>query len=743
MKQLIRIIFCHAVLIVILTLFAHPLFAQSPPETETQILSYTFKYNLPDLGQIHIMGPPGNSYLSVKNSGTDSVTITDINFIGDQEFTLSSNYSLPHTLQPNQVAMSMFGFTFVQQDPGIRTAKLIIFSNSSSSPDTLSITAETVDPGFGPWDWEIMGCPFGDCNLGNIYVDPEDDNIWYVGSTNDLYITRDGGDSWQKTLSGNLGRPRVKAIDPRYPYRVYATMRDNLYVTSDKGLTWTLLRTGIGVTSMTVNENNGTLYIASGVGIDGNVKNPGVYISSDYGTTWSFHSFGIEVQWVHPWDIEHDPVNGILYVCAEIDNSPSPYDPPFFRSLDNGVTWEDVDVSDALYWHGTKIQINPDNQDVYCLLEGSNVFKSSDYGLTWKNQSYPGWFDLLLDNAHENCLFGSGVTYGGYNRGGVYVSLDEGRHYELIGLSNLSVGGISLNSTSSKIYTFSPGVGIFTANVPTIIDLIPRGGISVRLSVDKTYSERLIAHSSEDGIAFIVPENTNKDQVSIREAAIDSIRVYADSSVYRSATFFDNGNYWSYIVDTTGNISEKSEFTIFGNEYDKDAPMFGGLIVNEPPGFLRYSCSEDNMTYVVPLYSSSDPAMIRHSALDSLISRVGVLNYMPISKLDEGTYWLMGIDFNGNVSSARLFVIIATGIEASYADEISVYPNPTSDFVYVQTKAEGTYSIEIITATGQLIFDKKMEGPLHQIDLALFLSGYYFITIRSDNIVITRKIIVL
>jgi hypothetical protein len=69
------------------------------------------------------------------------------------------------------------------------------------------------------------------------------------------------------------------------------------------------------------------------------------------------------------------------------------------------------------------------------------------------------------------------------------------------------------------------------------------------------------------------------------------------------------------------------------------------------------------------------------------------------------------------------------------------YPNPVNDLLTIEAENPGQHSIEIISLSGQLIYNKKMEGPTHQIDLSSFEKGLYIITIRSKDFVRTEKII--
>lgn len=70
-----------------------------------------------------------------------------------------------------------------------------------------------------------------------------------------------------------------------------------------------------------------------------------------------------------------------------------------------------------------------------------------------------------------------------------------------------------------------------------------------------------------------------------------------------------------------------------------------------------------------------------------------------------------------------------------------IYPNPTNSQFTIETDNPDHYSIEITSLNGQQILTGEMEGTTHQIDLSSFQKGVYFITVRSDDFVTTRKII--
>lgn len=724
-------------------LIFYPFITSGNTSPGTKELKYTFyrstigstdyKY---DLGKIHILASPVDCAIRATNNGTDTVTIFSVMFTGDLEFQKTWELTGSNKLAPN-ASTPLIVYNYLSQNVGIHYSELIIISDATTSPDTLTFKTETVNPGFGPWEWKFIGCPNGDSSIGSIYIDPEDDNIWYVRSPNNLYITRDGGNSWEISYSCNDCFPGIVAIDSKDPVRIYMVAGNKLYSSIDKGLTWDLkfLMGESSPTCVAINSNDGTIYVPSGVGVDGNKKNPGVYISSDLGTTWSFHSFGYEEDNLLIYDIQHDPKSGILYVCAEIGDHPQPYNPPFFRSLDNGITWEEV--SNELYWHGLRIQVNPDNQVVYCILESSNLFKSADYGLSWQNMSYCVWQDLLLDPVHDNCLFGSSGTFGGAWHGGVYVSIDEAAHYDLIGLSYLSVGSLRLNSTSSKLFAIAKDVGIFMTPVPEIINVTPfllRGSGTVNDYSGIILYLRVIF--SEDAVMYIVPENTEKDLDIIKSTCIDSVSVYANIATDYYVRDLESGTYWVYAADSTGLISDHSLFVVpeefptaelellpassYVDYLDGTSRFFvitnTGWTVTESADWLSCTPTSGFFNYPIDIhYQSNDLAVIRSTEIT--IKGGGITRIFKITQ--DGV----------------------TGIEDMQTNEFLIYPIPTYDKLNIQTYKIDKYSIEITSLNGQLIFSTMMQESSHQLDLSRFQKGVYLITIRSKDYVTTKKII--
>jgi len=81
------------------------------------------------------------------------------------------------------------------------------------------------------------------------------------------------------------------------------------------------------------------------------------------------------------------------------------------------------------------------------------------------------------------------------------------------------------------------------------------------------------------------------------------------------------------------------------------------------------------------------------------------------------------------------------GINSDISDQISIYPNPASDRLMVRTGIHGAYTLEISSINGQVIQIRYLRGNFHEIDFTPLEKGIYLLTIRTDDLTFTRKVV--
>jgi hypothetical protein len=84
---------------------------------------------------------------------------------------------------------------------------------------------------------------------------------------------------------------------------------------------------------------------------------------------------------------------------------------------------------------------------------------------------------------------------------------------------------------------------------------------------------------------------------------------------------------------------------------------------------------------------------------------------------------------------------ISTGIPEVRQGNFKIYPNPASGPIMFETDEAGPWTVWISGVDGQLLYSTKVEEYNRQIDLSPFGRGVYFITVRSRDFVVTRKVV--
>ncbi len=79
-------------------------------------------------------------------------------------------------------------------------------------------------------------------------------------------------------------------------------------------------------------------------------------------------------------------------------------------------------------------------------------------------------------------------------------------------------------------------------------------------------------------------------------------------------------------------------------------------------------------------------------------------------------------------------------------DEVSIFPNPTNDFVRIDfgKKLDNESSIELINSLGQTVFSKKInrQTQVEEVNVSNFPNGIYFIKIKNEQSEMVRRIMV-
>src|SRR5436189_476498 len=315
------------------------------------------------------------------------------------------------------------------------------------------------------FSWTTAIQPMGDPCVTHIVVETANQQSWYVGGANGVYVTHDGGVNWTKPLSGHVG---ALLWEPKFQF-IYAGVGNLLYFSRDHGAHFVVAHTFTQpVWSLLALGAQNVLF--TGLAWSDHVNPSGIFTSNLGGGQMVFHPFGSPPQpqtGLLVWTISRDPANGTLYAGTEIfDHQPTPYKPPFFRSTNNAMTWQNV--ANNLPTHVLASAVRPAGSYVYALTEDLGLYGSSTMGNSWipPNAATPSLgISLLMDPNVPTRLYAGRQNFG-TQTGGIWRSTTSGNTFSLVGLKGVKVSSIALNGTATKIYVAAYASGIYTSPVP-------------------------------------------------------------------------------------------------------------------------------------------------------------------------------------------------------------------------------------------------------------------------------------
>jgi len=318
----------------------------------------------------------------------------------------------------------------------------------------------------GGTTWAAVTDGFPSLSIGALAVDPTAPDVIYAGTGeanaagdtyagNGVYVTRDGGLSWEWLgLPDSYKIGRI-VIDPLDPARLYVAVLGALYSTNpergiyrsdDGGATWErslFVNDSTGAVDVVIDPTNPQrLYAATWERIrrpnERRVGGPGsgLYRSLDGGDSWTRLDNGLPPAAPDVGRIGLTLCASAPHVLYAIYADDPGYFLGVYKSTDGGDSWTQVNdgALSGLYssfgWYFGNIRVAPSNPDSVFVL-GVPLYRSVDGGSSWQNVSGSTHVDH-----HALYIFpGDAERVVDGNDGGVYTSLDGGgsweKHYNL------------------------------------------------------------------------------------------------------------------------------------------------------------------------------------------------------------------------------------------------------------------------------------------------------------------------
>ena len=234
---------------------------------------------------------------------------------------------------------------------------------------------------------------------------------------------------------------------------------------------------------------------------------------------------------------------------------------------------------------------------------------------------------------------------------------------------------------------------------------------------DKTYGDAAfeLAASASSGLEVSFEVVSGPATLSGKELSITGV-----GEVTVKALQAGNKNYKAVSISRTFEVNKVSQTITF-------EPIEGLVMVGEPL----------QLTAV-----SSEGLLVEFE----LVEGDGELNEAILTPSLPGEFMIRafqtGTDFIEYAEALQSFTVSqATGIKDVFAKTVTIYPNPSRDFVSIDLPDADVIKILLLNNRGQVVKTVQPREK-HRINIQDLVSGTYFISIQTDEFVVTKRLMV-
>jgi hypothetical protein len=701
----------------------------------------TLPYNSPGQGRIHAVA------VDQKDN--------NIIYVGTASGGIWKSTNAGTTFLPMFDEFPQIGVSGIAIDP--KNSKVIyITTGDRDHSDTTCIGVfKSIDGGA---TWTITGKTVTSGTASDIYVSPTDSNMVWVATSQGVFRSLNAGESWTKTLEGNIKDIKIKPTDPKV---VYAVSKDTFYKSVDSGATFTATSTGLPAASgrlvIDVTPANPNYIYVISAKTDNSYQ--GVYKSIDSGATFTTTNttanlFGGSTQAWYDLALGVSDTNAeeIYTGCLSV-----------MKSLDGGVTFSSVAGTHAdihiLRFFNNKLYNGNDggiytstdkgakftdltksiqNQQIYKIAvakqtsaimytghqdNGCHAFVNNNQ---WKRTQGADGMDVAIDPTNQNVLYGM-IQYGQ-------------QFYK-----NTTAGA----NNSSNIAGLPTGEG--NGNWVTPLAINSKGQVFSGFTklfklVDNKWAQQSTGTLGTGNIDLVEVDPSNDNIMYVingtqlfksTDGGVNFTNAYSASANISSLTVHSSDSNIVYIT-TAGTSGQAMKSTNGGTSFTNIA---SGL-----PAIGKFCIKHQGGTVNNPLFVGTNLGVYYYD--DSTTSWTPFDTNLPNTKVSD-----LEINYVDKNITASTFGrgVWRTSLPSTLASEefeqniVSIYPNPSSEIFNIKLGDIQPKSLDVTDISGKIIYSKKVFDNTNnndtQINLSNMSNGVYFIKIATDRKSVTKKII--
>lgn len=604
------------------------------------------------------------------------------------------------------------------------------------------------------------------------------------GTIENTYYTTDGGQNWDlvytKSEHDNVAINSV-AINPNNPNHLILTrglgpsgIDGGLFLSYDGGQNWVEKLEGIVLAPVVFNPHNtNVVYAGTGISFGSTVEN--LYRSVDGGENWQI----VPITWTD------EQLNDITVIAfnPHVENSIMVLEENEIAiSTDNGITWENY-VHDSSnihgYYYGTNLSFNPFNENEVFINSDYHPQFSNDGGvsLTWaKNNYYLSTGSIGLYSEGDGHLY-YGVQYGYINRN---LTTEDESSFDILPIDWFTQGDapklLTDMSMEGRVFTFSGGW--FGADLKVSVDHGQN-----KFQILNTFMNSLDATATNpfDTSVIWFSLSDNSGNVQLKRADVSDLNSIVTSDITLPENGIIRGIYFDplqqgHVLITLGTKVYKTED--FGVNWNlsnvglESLDPTSDLILNLNANTLN--TQQVSIATNKGIFTSFDGGATWSQIYDELVHQihhssfndghlVGMIHSSQVSEfgliysIDAGQTWnvidneeLLSIGSAAstvkfNEESADVYIgsvdlgllkytidLQVLGIEDNYFtnQDITVFPNPTKDFVSVLVLGGSTKTVTVYDLTGKQLLEVHNSAKINLSDLS---AGVYLLNIITDS----------